>query len=352
MTQMRGLLAARDIGLDLGTHTTRLCLPDDGVVLSEPTAVTVRRGTGEFVRFGEKALRLLGRSSSSEEMVRPLQKGAIVDYNQTLAMIQYFLRESCGAMLRQPRMLISAPMGLNDAEKRFLLMAAGEAGAKNVYLTESVRAAALGAGIDIRLPIGRLVADIGAEVTDVAVLSLSGIVVYETSDHAGKEMDMALSRYVKNKYGLLIGELRAEQLKKQIGYVLSPRENLAYEVKGREARTGLPKTQTLLASETAEPLRAPAGQILTQIQRVIRKTPADLLPDLVKSGIVLTGGGSLVKGLPEFISRGTGLRCVVADRAEDCVAIGILKTLPYLDDMVEGMLVSDYVHRKPGPRNY
>ncbi len=349
---MRGLLAVRDIGLDLGSDTTRLCLPDEGVVLSEPSAVTVRKGTGEVVRFGEQALRLLGRTSSSEEMVRPMKKGAIVDYNQALAMIQYFLRECCGTMLRQPRMLIAAPMSINDAEKRFLLMAAQEAGAKNVYLMESIRAAALGAGLDLRLPFGRLVADIGSETTDVAVLSLSGVVVYSSTDVAGRTMDRALSAYIRQKHGLSIGELRAEDTKKKIGCVLRPREERAYEVKGREISTGLPKVRMITATELVPALQNVAMEIVRKIQWVIARTPPELLPDLVKGGITLTGGGACLRGLPELISRQTGLSCTVCEESEDAVARGLLKTLPHLDEMEEGMLMSDFVHRR-GPRgNY
>ena len=352
--QVRGLLSQKSIGLDLGTHTTRLCLPEDGVVLSEPSAVAVNRQTGEVTRYGTAAVRLLGRTSAQEEAIRPIQKGAIVDYARTLALIQSFIRESCGSMLRPPKLLISVPASLNDAEKRYVIMAAEEAGAGGVYLMESVRAAALGADLDIKAPFGRLVVDIGAEVTDVAVLSLGGIVVSGTLDLAGKAFDEAVMGYVRTKYGALIGELRAEEVKIRIGSVREgnrPEEMKRLNVNGRNVATGLPVTVVLSPAELKSALIAPAEAIGRQILRVIEKTPPELLPNLHRGGITLTGGGSQLDGLAGRLSRITGLGVTVAEHPEDCTAEGLLRTLPHLDDMVEGMLVSDVVHRRTGRYN-
>ena len=327
---------SRNIGIDLGTATVLVYVQGKGIVLQEPSVVAIDTNTDRILKVGIEAQQMLGRTPGNIVAVRPLRDGVISQYEVTLKMIQYFIRRACGNLFFQPHVMICIPSGITEVEKKAVLDAAREAGAQKTYLIEEPVAAAIGAGLNIYAPIGNMVVDIGGGTTDVAVLSLGGVVVSRSTKIAGDKFDEAIIRYVRRKYNVLIGERTAEAVKKQIGAVYDHPEAVHVEVKGRCIRQGLPKVITISSKEMIEALAEPITAILDAICWVIENTPPELLGDILHNGIVMTGGGSLLYGFDQLVTQVTGIKTRVAKDAVSCVAIGTGKSLDNLDLLPEG----------------
>ncbi len=328
----------RNIGIDLGTATVLVYVQGKGIVLQEPSVVAIDTNTDRILKVGIEAQQMLGRTPGNIVAVRPLRDGVISQYEVTLKMIQYFIRRACGNLFFQPHVMICIPSGITEVEEKAVLDAAREAGAQKTYLIEEPVAAAIGAGLNIYAPIGNMVVDIGGGTTDVAVLSLGGVVVSRSTKIAGDKFDEAIIRYVRRKYNVLIGERTAEAVKKQIGAVYDHPEAVHVEVKGRCIRQGLPKVITISSKEMIEALAEPVTAILDAICWVIEKTPPELLGDILHNGIVMTGGGSLLYGFDQLVEQVTGIKTRVAKDAVSCVAIGTGKSLDNLDLLQEGAI--------------
>ena len=329
---------SRNIGIDLGTATVLVYVQGKGIVLQEPSVVAIDTNTDRILKVGIEAQQMLGRTPGNIVAVRPLRDGVISQYEVTLKMIQYFIRRACGNLFFQPHVMICIPSGITEVEEKAVLDAAREAGAQKTYLIEEPVAAAIGAGLNIYAPIGNMVVDIGGGTTDVAVLSLGGVVVSRSTKIAGDKFDEAIIRYVRRKYNVLIGERTAEAVKKQIGAVYDHPEAVHVEVKGRCIRQGLPKVITISSKEMIEALAEPVTAILDAICWVIENTPPELLGDILHNGIVMTGGGSLLYGFDQLVTQVTGIKTRVAKDAVSCVAIGTGKSLDNLDLLHEGAI--------------
>ena len=329
---------SRNIGIDLGTATVLVYVQGKGIVLQEPSVVAIDTNTDRILKVGIEAQQMLGRTPGNIVAVRPLRDGVISQYEVTLKMIQYFIRRACGNLFFQPHVMICIPSGITEVEEKAVLDAAREAGAQKTYLIEEPVAAAIGAGLNIYAPIGNMVVDIGGGTTDVAVLSLGGVVVSRSTKIAGDKFDEAIIRYVRRKYNVLIGERTAEAVKKQIGAVYDHPEAVRVEVKGRCIRQGLPKVITISSKEMIEALAEPVTAILDAVCWVIENTPPELLGDILHNGIVMTGGGSLLYGFDQLVTKVTGIKTRVAKDAVSCVAIGTGKSLDNLDLLQEGAI--------------
>lgn len=328
----------RNIGIDLGTATVLVYVQGKGIVLQEPSVVAIDTNTDRILKVGAEAQQMLGRTPGNITAVRPLRDGVISQYEVTLKMIQYFIRRACGNLFFPPRVMICIPSGITEVEEKAVLDAAREAGAQKTYLIEEPVAAAIGAGLNIYAPVGNMVVDIGGGTTDVAVLSLGGVVVSRSTKIAGDKFDEAIIRYVRRKYHVLIGERTAEAVKKQIGAVYDHPEPKHVEVKGRCIRQGLPKLVTISSKEMIEALAEPVTAILDAVCWVIENTPPELLGDILHNGIVMTGGGSLLYGFDRLLTQVTGIKTRVAKDAVSCVAIGTGKSLDNLDLLHEGAI--------------
>ena len=327
---------SRNIGIDLGTATVLVYVQGKGIVIQEPSVVAIDTNTDRILKVGIEAQQMLGRTPGNIVAVRPLRDGVISQYEVTLKMIQYFIRRACGNLFFQPNVIICIPSGITEVEEKAVRDAAREAGAQKTYLIEEPVAAAIGAGLNIYAPIGNMIVDIGGGTTDVAVLSLGGVVVSRSTKIAGDKFDEAIIRYVRRKYNVLIGERTAEAVKKQIGAVYDHPEAVHVEVKGRCIRQGLPKVITISSKEMIEALAEPITAILDAICWVIENTPPELLGDILHNGIVMTGGGSLLYGFDQLVEQVTGIKTRVAKDAVSCVAIGTGKSLDNIDLLLEG----------------
>ena len=336
--RLRGFQFSRNIGIDLGTATVLVYMQGKGIVLQEPSVVAIDTNTDRILKVGKEAQQMLGRTPGNISAVRPLWDGVISQYDVTLKMIQYFIRKACGNLFFPPRVMICIPSGITEVEERAVLDAAHAAGAQKTYLIEEPKAAAIGAGLNIYAPVGNMVVDIGGGTTDVAVLSLGGVVVSESIKIAGDKFDEAIMRYVRRKYNVLIGERTAEAIKKHIGAVYDHPKAQTVEVKGRCLNQGLPKLVSISSKEMIEALAEPITAILDAICSVIERTPPELLGDILKNGIVMTGGGSLLYGFDQLVTRVTGIPTRVAEDAVSCVAIGTGKSLDHLDMLQEGAI--------------
>lgn len=312
-----------DIGIDLGTASVLVYIKGKGVILKEPSVVAFDRDTNTVKAIGEEARHMLGRTPGNVVAIRPLRKGVISDYTVTEQMIKYFVRKALGRRaLKKPNISICVPSGVTEVEKKAVEEAAFAAGARDVRLIEEPVAAAIGAGLDITKPIGNMIVDIGGGTTDVAVISLGGTVVNTSLKLAGDDFDEAIIRYIRKKHNLLIGERTAEDIKINIGTTYQMMEDDAMEVRGRNLITGLPKTITITSAETEEALREVTVQIVEAIVHVLENTPPELSADILDRGIMLTGGGALLRGLEEIIEERTGIHTMTADDPMQVVAIG------------------------------
>ena len=326
----------KDIGIDLGTASVLVYVKGKGVVLNEPSVVAIDKNTGKLLKVGADAQAMLGRTPGNIVAIRPLREGVISDYDMTERMLREFIRKVVPYRLFKPRMIICVPSGITEVEERSVIDAGIQAGARKVYLIEEPVAAAIGAGIDIALPDGHMVVDIGGGTSDIAVISLSGVVESASIKVAGDQFNEAVVKYMRRKHNVLVGERTAEQMKIEIGCVYPQEEDRSIDVKGRCLVTGLPKTITVHSSEMLEAFEEPVERILEAIHSVLERTPPELVGDISNNGIVMTGGGSLVKGFAQLVEARTGIHTQVAEDAISCVAEGTGKSLDSLADMQDG----------------
>lgn len=314
---------AVDIGIDLGTASILVYVKGKGVILKEPSVVAFDRDSNEVKAIGEEARLMLGRTPGNIVAIRPLRQGVISDYTVTEKMIKYFVQKALGKRtFKKPRISMCVPSGVTEVEKKAVEEAAYAAGAREVKLIEEPVAAAIGAGVDIAKPCGNMIVDIGGGTSDIAVISLGGTVVNTSIKLAGDDFDEAIVRYMRKKHNLLIGERTAEDIKIKIGTTYPLIENEVMEVRGRNLVTGLPKTVTVTSAETEEALRETTGQIVEAVIGVLERTPPELSADILDRGIVLTGGGALLRGLEEMIEERTGINTMTAEEPTQVVAIG------------------------------
>ncbi len=321
----------QDIGIDLGTATVIAYVKGKGIVLREPSVVAVDRNSGDVLAVGQEARRMLGRTPGNIIATRPLRDGVISDYTVTEKMLKYFINKVCGKFIFAPRIMICIPSQVTEVEKRAVIDAASQAGARKVYLIEEPIAAAIGAGIDISKPCGNMIVDIGGGTTDIAVISLGGSVVSTSLKVAGDKLDEAIVKYIKRKHNIMIGERTAEDLKINIGCVYPKIQDVEMDIRGRDLSTGLPKTITVYSSEMLEALIEPAMMIVDSVHSVLEKTPPELAADISDRGIYMTGGGCLVDGLDKLLQEKTGINVMIAEDAISCVALGTGKALDNLD---------------------
>lgn len=320
-----------DIGIDLGTASILVYVKGKGVVLKEPSVVAFDRDTNKIVAIGEEARLMIGRTPGNIVAVRPLRQGVIADYTVTEKMIKYFVQKALGhRTYRKPRISVCVPSGVTEVEKRAVEDATYAAGAREVAIIEEPIAAAIGAGIDISKPCGNMIVDIGGGTSDIAVISLGGSVVSTSIKIAGDNFDEAIVRYMRKKHNLLIGERTAEDIKIQIGTCYPLPEPETMDVRGRNLVTGLPKTITVSSEETEEALHEPTVQIVEAVHSVLEKTPPELAADVADRGIILTGGGSLLRGLEQLMEERTGINTMTAEEPMTCVAIGTGKYVDLL----------------------
>ncbi len=330
---------SKDIGIDLGTATVLVYVKGKGIVIKEPSVVAIDKNTDKILKFGREAQMMLGRTPGNITAVRPLRDGVISQYEITFRMIQHFIKRACGgSVIFKPRVIICVPSGITEVEERSVVDAATQAGAKRTYLIEEPVAAAIGAGIDISAPNGHMVVDIGGGTTDIAVLSLGGVVVAESIKVAGDKFDEAIIRYVRRKHNVLIGERTAEEIKIRIGSAWPREEPRWIDVKGRCLVQGLPRVVRITSQEIPDALEEPITAVIEAVCSVIERTPPELIGDILSNGIVMTGGGSLLYGLDRLISYATGIRTRVADKPISCVAIGTGKSLDNISHIPEGSI--------------
>ena len=321
----------QDIGIDLGTATVIAYVKGKGIVLREPSVVAVDNNTGNVLAVGKEARKMLGRTPGNIVATRPLREGVISNYTVTEKMLKYFINRVCGKFVFAPRIMICIPSQVTEVEKKAVIDAASQAGARRVYLIEEPIAAAIGAGIDISKPCGNMVVDIGGGTTDIAVISLGGSVVSESLNVAGDKFDEAIVKYIKKRHNVMIGERTAEELKINIGCVYPKIQDMDMDIRGRDLITGLPKTITVHSSEMLEALIEPAMMIVDSVHSVLEKTPPELAADISDKGIYMTGGGCLVDGLDKLLQEKTGINVMIAQDAVSCVALGTGKALDNLD---------------------
>ncbi len=324
-------MGSTDIGIDLGTASILVYIKGKGVVLKEPSVVAFNRDTNEIKAIGEEARLMLGRTPGNIVAVRPLRQGVISDYTVTEKMMKYFIQKALGKKsFRKPRISVCIPSGATEVEKKAVQDATYQAGAREVDIIEEPVAAAIGAGIDISRPCGNMIVDIGGGTSDIAVISLGGTVVSTSIKIAGDDFDEAIVRYMRKKHNLLIGERTAEDIKIKIGTAYEKIEEDSMDVRGRNLVTGLPKTVTVTSEETREALRETTSQIVEAVHSVLERTPPELAADIADRGIVLTGGGAMLRGLEELIEEKTGINTMTAEDPMTVVAIGTGEYVEFL----------------------
>ena len=329
---------SNDLGVDLGTSNVLIYADGKGLVVREPSVVAVDRNTGKILQVGSAARNMLNRTPGNVVAMRPLKDGIISDHEMTVKMLEEMFKTATKASVftPKPRVVISVPSGVTEVEERSVINAAIEAGARRVFLIEEPLAAALGAGLNIKDPSGHMVVDIGGGTTDIAVLSMNGVAVSSSLKVAGDSFDEAIGRYVRRQHGVVIGQVTAEEVKIQIGEVYPRHEELTMNVKGRDAKTGMPKMVTLTSKEIYEVLRRPARMIADEVMAVLEQTSPELVSDVSENGLTLTGGCSQVWGFAELLMERTGIPCILADDPDSCTAYGCGKSLAWINHMQEG----------------
>ena len=331
---------SNDIGIDLGTANTLVYVKDRGIVLREPSVVAIQQGSNRVLAVGEEAKRMLGRTPGNIVAIRPMKAGVIADFEVTEAMLRYFIRKAHNRKwVVRPRIIISVPSGITEVEKRAVKDSATHAGAREVYLIEEPMAAAIGVGLPVQEPAGNMIVDMGGGTTEVAVISLAGIVLSRSVRVGGDEMDEAIVQYLKRVYNLMIGERTAEEIKITIGSAYPLGEELSMEVKGRDLVAGLPKTLTITSEEIREALQEPVSAIVEAIRITLERCPPELSSDLVDRGIVLAGGTSQLRGMDKLLAEQTGLPVHVAEDPLSAVAEGtgvVLHELNFLRKVSSG----------------
>ena len=332
------MLFSSDIGIDLGTASVLVYVKGKGIMLNEPSVVAVDKQSRKMLAVGEEAQQMLGRTPGNIVAIRPLREGVISDYEMTERMIKEFIRKVLGFRLFKPNLVICVPSIITEVEERAVIDAGTQAGAKRVFLVEEPVAAAMGAGLDIAKADGNMVVDIGGGTTDIAVISLGGIVESTSIKIAGDKFDDAIVKYIRRKHNVLIGDRTSEEIKRQIGCVYARPEELTMEIKGRCLMTGLPRTFTVKSTEIMEAFEEVTAAIVEAIHSVLERTPPELTSDISTNGIVMTGGGSLIWGFANLIATKTGIPTRVAEDAVSCVAYGTGNCLERLQDMQDGTI--------------
>jgi rod shape-determining protein MreB and related proteins len=320
------------IGIDLGTVNSLVFIPKKGIVLQEPSVVAVSVNDNSILAVGEAAKEMTGRTPDTIRVYRPMREGVIADYRVTLAMIRYFLKKVIPRyQFFKPEVLVSVPAGITSTERRAVVEATTSAGARAAYVAKEPILAAIGAEIPINSSSGHMIVDIGGGTTEVAVISLGGIVVCSSLRVAGDKMDQAISEYVRRKYNLAIGENAAEEIKMKIGCAIPVKPELTMDIRGRDLAQGLPKTVKLTSSEISQAVQEPLQEIIQVIKLLLRETPPELSADIMDKGMILSGGGSLLKNIDQSISQATGVPCFVAQDPLTCVARGAGAVLDNLE---------------------
>lgn len=329
---------SKDLGIDLGTSNVLIYAAGKGVILREPAVIALDKNTGKVLQVGAAARNMLGRTPGNVVAIHPLQDGVISDYEMTALMLTELIRRVMKHAVVKPRMILSVPSNITEVEERAVIQAAMEAGARRVYLIEAPLAAALGAHLDITAPEGRMVVDIGGGTTDIGVLTMNGVANSASVKVAGMEFDEVIMKYVRKRHGIVIGANTAEEVKLAIGCVKERPESLTMRVKGRDYKTGLAREAELSSVELMEVLKRPARQIVEKVMDVLEQTTPELVADIAKNGIVLTGGGSQLYGMDQLLQERTEMKCMVADDADSCVAYGCGKSLKWMNHMQEGTI--------------
>ncbi|MDR1664861.1 MAG: rod shape-determining protein [Clostridiales bacterium] len=323
-----------NLGIDLGTANTLVFVKGTGIIISEPSVVALNTNTKQILAVGDEAKQMIGRTPGSIVAIRPMKDGVIADFETTQAMLRYFIQKarSRNVFARKPRVVVCVPSGVTEVEKRAVLEATISAGAheRDVYLIEEPMAAAVGAGLPVEEPTGSMVVDIGGGTSEVAVISLGGIVTSKSLRTAGDELDSYIVSYIRREFGLAIGERTAEDIKINIGCAYRPDRNATRDVRGRDLVSGLPRTITLSAEDAKAAIAEPVAAIIDAIKFTLEKTPPELASDVMESGITLTGGGAMLKGLDELIAAETGIPVKIAAEPLNCVAIGTGMVLDHI----------------------
>lgn len=331
----------KKIGIDLGTANTLVYVPKKGIIINEPTVVAISVVDNKIMAVGSEAKEMLGRTPDTIIAHRPMRDGVIADYRVTEAMLRYFINKATGNVrFFRPEVMISVPGGITSTERRAVIDAAQAAGAKAAYVIKETVAAAIGAGIDIATPSGNMVIDLGGGTTDVAILSLGGIVTQTSVRVAGNKMDMAIAEYIKKKHGLAVGDRTAEEIKIRIGSALPVDKEATMEIRGRDMIQGLPKTIQVTTNEVVEAIQEELREIVKAIRSVLQETPPELAADIIDKGMVLTGGTALLRNLDKLIGQSTGVPAYVADDAILCVIKGAGIALDNLDSYKKSILAS------------
>lgn len=335
------LFKSVDIGVDLGTANILVYLKGSGIVLREPSVVAIDRNTNKILAIGEEAKTMLGRTPGNIVAIRPLREGVIADYDMTQSMLENVIQRVAGkSLFFKPRVVICIPSGVTTVEKRAVLEAAIQSGASKTYLVEEPIAAAMGAGLEISESRGAMVVDIGGGTTDIAVMSLGGVVVSDSLRVGGDKFDEAIVRFVKKERNVLIGEPTAEEIKIKVATVFKGNRQTEIEVRGRDLVSGLPTTIKLTSDEIYRALKEPVATLVSCVRSVLEKTPPELSSDIIDRGIVLTGGGALLDGMPELLQAETGIATIVADRPLECVAVGTGKVLSSLQKLKDSVIMT------------
>ena len=316
------------MGIDLGTANTLVYIKGQGIVVREPSVVAIRDDSKEVLAVGEEAKRMIGRTPGNIVAIRPMKDGVIADFDVTQSMLSYFIQKAAAKKgVVSPRIAICVPFGVTDVEKRAIEEAARQAGAKDAYLIEEPMAAAIGAGLKVEEPEGNMIVDIGGGTSEIAVISLGGIVSAESVRVGGNKFDDSIVSYVKKEYNLMIGERTAEDIKISIGSTFKEDQESDMQIRGRDLISGLPKTVEISSTEIREALKEPISAIIDAIKSTLEKTPPELASDIMENGIMLTGGGALLRGLDKLIKQETGMPVTIADEPLDCVALGTGKSV-------------------------
>jgi rod shape-determining protein MreB len=329
---------SKDMGIDLGTANTLIYVKGKGIILREPSVVAIKNdNTKQVLAVGDEAKEMIGRTPGNIVAIRPLKDGVIADFDVTQTMLKMFIRKvTNNSSFVRPRIVVCFPSGVTEVEKRAIEEATKQAGAREVYLMEEPMAAAVGAGLPVNEPTGSMVVDIGGGTTEVAIISLGGIVTSKSLRVAGDELDQSIVSYIKKEYNLMIGERTAEQIKVQIGSAYPTEEEKTMDIKGRDLISGLPKVVTISSSEIREALKEPVFAIIDAIKSTLEKTPPELAADVMDKGIMLTGGGAMLQGLDMLINKETHMPVHIAENPLDCVAIGAGKALEQIDKLGTG----------------
>ena len=325
---------SHDMGIDLGTANTLVHVKGRGIVLREPSVVAIKSDSGDILAVGEEAKRMIGRTPGNIVAIRPMKDGVIADFDVTQAMLKYFIAKAMNSktLISKPRVVVGVPSGVTEVEKRAVIDAAQQAGAREAYLIEEPMAAAIGAGLPVEDATGSMVVDIGGGTTEIAVISLGGIVTSRSIRVGGDEMDASIVQYIKRMYNLMIGERTAENIKIEIGTaIVTPETDRTMDIRGRDLVSGLPKTLTIQAKEIREALNEPIYKIIDAVKSTLEKTPPELAADVMDHGIMMTGGGALLTNLDKLLSNETGMPVLVSEDALSCVGEGTGKSLENIE---------------------